>query len=211
MKTNRTIFWLIEAPGGGSAFPVEGLPADMPVKKLLESILGNYSEDLYTRGIDDYSLFDWDCVPLAEEVLIGSVPMPGVVNAVLNISPNSMKNRDIHERYMAALRAKAGTRQVSGLSGFLSIPDADYDPLGMYEYDVFISYASEDSKLALDVLELLRNVGLSCFLAAKELHAGTVWLDKIRAALRSCRVVIVLLTPNSYSSAWACLRSRKRI
>jgi hypothetical protein len=202
MKPNRTIFWLIEASGGGYAFPIEGLPADMPVRKLLESILGNYPEDLHTRDIDKYSLFDWDCVPLAEDALIGSIPMPGVVNLVLNVSPDSMTNRDSHERHMAALGAKAGTRQVSGLSGFLSSPDARYEPLGTYKFDVFISYASEDDNLASELLELLRNKGLSCFLAAKELRAGTVWLDKIRAALRSCRVVIVLLTPSSCSSAW---------
>ena len=108
MKSHRTIFWLVEAPSGGYAFPVEGLPADIAVKKLLESILGSYPRDLHTKDVDDYHLFDWDCVPLVEAAQIGSVPRPGVVILVLKVSPGSKSNRDSHEAYMSAFWAKAG-------------------------------------------------------------------------------------------------------
>ena len=181
---------------------MDGLPADIQVREILKSILASYPQDLYTKDVEDYQLFDWDCAPLKAGALIGSVPRPGVVNVVLKVSPGSQTSRDHHEAYMSALHAKAAARQVGELRGFLSSSDADYEPLGTHEFDAFISHSSEDIDLASQIDELLRGAGLSCFLAGNELRAGTVWMDKVRDALRSCRVVVLLLTPNSYSSAW---------
>lgn len=202
MKSIRTIFWLVEAPTRGYALPIDGLPADIQVGQILKSMLSSYPGDLYTRKIEDYQIFDWDCVPLKSGALIGSVPRPGVINTVLNVSPNSLLSRDGHEAYMSALRAKSAARRVSELTSFLSSSDADYEPLGTHEFDVFVSYSSEDTDLASEIYELLRTAGLSCFLAAKALRAGTMWMEKVRDALRSCRVVVLLLTRNSYSSPW---------
>jgi hypothetical protein len=72
---------------------------------------------------------------------------------------------------------------------------------------VFISFVHEDKDVAEgvqrmlgDVLKLEREVFLSA--DQTQLLAGDVWLDKIRAALDSCEILLVLLSERSINRAW---------
>ena len=68
--------------------------------------------------------------------------------------------------------------------------------------DVFLSYSSEDSAIASEMAEDFEALDLRCFMAEKDLMAGTVWQEKIREALQYSRVGVILVTPNSISSNW---------
>lgn len=69
-------------------------------------------------------------------------------------------------------------------------------------YDVFISYSSADMHLAEKLQNALKDEGLSCFMAGKELKAGDVFSEKIRRALLESREICILFTPNSKNSEW---------
>lgn len=72
---------------------------------------------------------------------------------------------------------------------------------------VFISYVHEDRDIAEAVQRMLSsvlNLEKEVFLSADETQvlAGHVWLDKIRGALESCEVLLVLLSERSINRAW---------
>ncbi len=72
---------------------------------------------------------------------------------------------------------------------------------------IFISYVHEDLAIAQALQELLRSelaVGNEIFLAADETNilAGDVWLEKIRKAIRSSKVMLLLLSGRSFGRSW---------
>jgi hypothetical protein len=71
---------------------------------------------------------------------------------------------------------------------------------------VFISFVHEDGAIAKAVQELLqRELALDdVFLSAdkSQVFAGDFWLDKIREALESAQVVVLLLSARSLSRSW---------
>jgi hypothetical protein len=68
--------------------------------------------------------------------------------------------------------------------------------------DVFVSYASEDSEVATELRDGLEREGISCFMAGRDLGAGGLWEDDVRAAAQSSRALLLLLTPSSKNSSW---------
>jgi hypothetical protein len=72
---------------------------------------------------------------------------------------------------------------------------------------VFISYVHEDKDIATAVQTLLvRTLELEAgvFLAADQTQilAGHIWLDRIRAALEQCDLLLLLLSERSINRAW---------
>ncbi len=71
-----------------------------------------------------------------------------------------------------------------------------------FEFDLFISYSTRDSKAAKKINDIAETNGLTCFLAEKDLKGGDEWADRIRDALNNSREVVILVTPNSIKSFW---------
>lgn len=71
-----------------------------------------------------------------------------------------------------------------------------------FEFDLFISYSTRDSKAAKKIDTTATALGLKGFLAEKDLKGGDEWADRIRDALNSSREVVILVTPNSIGSIW---------
>ena len=69
--------------------------------------------------------------------------------------------------------------------------------------DVFISYAHADhefvSRLALDLEER----GADVWIDRMDIHAGQEWRETIAAGVRNCRVLILVVSPESLASEWA--------
>ncbi len=69
-------------------------------------------------------------------------------------------------------------------------------------YDIFISYAHDDSELARSLHCRLERAGVQCFLAEKDIPAGGAWASTIRQAIKNADRVLLLITPNSKTSQW---------
>jgi hypothetical protein len=72
---------------------------------------------------------------------------------------------------------------------------------------VFVSFVHEDQKIAESVQALLADelsLGKEVFLSADQslVLGGDIWLDKIRAALEGCEVLVLLLSARSLRRAW---------
>lgn len=77
----------------------------------------------------------------------------------------------------------------------------------MSDSTVFISYVHEDKDIAQAVQSLLSstlNIEKEVFLSADQTQvlAGHVWLDRIREALQSCELLLLLLSERSINRAW---------
>lgn len=67
---------------------------------------------------------------------------------------------------------------------------------------IFLSYAHEDEDLARPLAEELRQGGAFVWMDRDELVAGDRLEDRIRSAIRSSDLFLVLLSPNSQQSQW---------
>lgn len=67
---------------------------------------------------------------------------------------------------------------------------------------IFISHASEDKRLARRVAAILRQQGWDTWLDESDIRGGVSWAASIQQALRSCSVVVLLVTANSVSKEW---------
>jgi hypothetical protein len=64
-------------------------------------------------------------------------------------------------------------------------------------YQVFISYAKEDTKTALAFHEDLTSVGIRPWIDVRQLSTGANWELGIKKAIRECPYILVLLSPRS--------------
>lgn len=71
-----------------------------------------------------------------------------------------------------------------------------------FKYDLFISYAHEDTQDVLFLLEELRKVrpSVRVFLDRHELNVGAAWQQEIYDALDQCRKVITVYSPTYLAS-----------
>ncbi len=67
---------------------------------------------------------------------------------------------------------------------------------------IFISHASEDRRLAREVAAILRRQGWEPWLDESDIRGGAQWAASIQQALRSCSVVVLLVTADSVSKEW---------
>jgi hypothetical protein len=78
---------------------------------------------------------------------------------------------------------------------------ANLSPLAVSR-DIFISYSTKDTTIAESLASQLRLKDLSVFLAHQTIDIGPRWETQVLDALRSCRLAIPILTPQSLSSDW---------
>jgi hypothetical protein len=69
-------------------------------------------------------------------------------------------------------------------------------------YDVFISYAHINGEIAASLASQLDELGVKVFLAERNLNASENWEPTIREALRSSKLVLCVITPESKTSGW---------
>jgi len=67
---------------------------------------------------------------------------------------------------------------------------------------IFISHASEDKRRARGVAAILRRQGWDTWLDESDIRGGSSWAASIQQALRSCSVVVLLVTADSVAKEW---------
>lgn len=67
------------------------------------------------------------------------------------------------------------------------------------KYDVFISYAVEDSETAKYIANSLIEVGITVWIDKNNLRGGQVWAEEIVKVINSCSYFVVLLSNFSVS------------
>lgn len=69
-------------------------------------------------------------------------------------------------------------------------------------FTVFISHSSNDAPLIEVLRPAAEAAGVTMYLAEHDRTPGLSLANKVRQAITDCAVVVVLLTPNSYNSAY---------
>jgi hypothetical protein len=69
-------------------------------------------------------------------------------------------------------------------------------------YSAFLSHSSGDRALAEGMRTLAALAGVELYLAEHDVQPGSLLSEKVRAAIERSDIVVVLLTPSSYSSAY---------
>ncbi|MBQ9210612.1 MAG: toll/interleukin-1 receptor domain-containing protein [Clostridia bacterium] len=67
---------------------------------------------------------------------------------------------------------------------------------------VFISYKSDEFDTANWVRSILETNGISCWMAPRDIPGGSSYAAEIPAAIRSCRVFVVILSQKAQESTW---------
>jgi hypothetical protein len=70
-------------------------------------------------------------------------------------------------------------------------------------YQVFVSYATEDADTASRVCALLEADGLTCWIAPRDVRAGTDYAAAIMDAIRSAQLVVFVFSMHSNTSPYA--------
>jgi TolB-like protein/Flp pilus assembly protein TadD/limonene-1,2-epoxide hydrolase len=78
-------------------------------------------------------------------------------------------------------------------------PDAAADTGALH--DVFVSYASQDASVANSIVAALERSGLKCWIAPRDVPPGTQYADVIIRAINGTRVLVLVLSEHSVSSA----------
>ncbi|HTC65143.1 MAG TPA: TIR domain-containing protein [Candidatus Saccharimonadales bacterium] len=68
--------------------------------------------------------------------------------------------------------------------------------------DVFISHAGDDASVAVEVCALLEKRGLKCWMAPRDVAAGSVWDESILDAIETSRVFLLILSKSANDSAY---------
>jgi ABC-type branched-subunit amino acid transport system substrate-binding protein len=62
------------------------------------------------------------------------------------------------------------------------------------QYDVFISYSTNDRLIAETILNALKRRGITCWIAPDSIAAGASWREAIVDGLEQSRVMLVVLS-----------------
>lgn len=69
------------------------------------------------------------------------------------------------------------------------------------QHEVFISYSTKDSNIANHLVDLIEAKGIKCWLAERDIPAGTPnWEQPITEAIHSAKVFVVIISKNSVDS-----------
>lgn len=68
--------------------------------------------------------------------------------------------------------------------------------------EVFISYSTRDREVAYAIRAWLRENGISCWMAPESIPTGSNYTKEIPAAIRGCKVFLLLLSEHSQQSPW---------
>ena len=66
--------------------------------------------------------------------------------------------------------------------------------------DVFISYSSNDQDRVVKLADRLRAAGVSIWVDESGIGAATLWSKEIAGAIKGCKVLVLMVTPNSVTS-----------
>ena len=66
--------------------------------------------------------------------------------------------------------------------------------------DVFISYSSNDQDKVVKLADRLRSAGVSIWVDESGIGAATLWSKEIAGAIKGCKVLLLMVTPNSIQS-----------
>jgi len=69
--------------------------------------------------------------------------------------------------------------------------------------EVFFSYSHEDRVMAGKIATILKGKGFEVFLAHEDMEVSKEWREQIFEHLKTCEVLVALLTPNFEKSVWA--------
>lgn len=69
-------------------------------------------------------------------------------------------------------------------------------------HDVFISYSTLDSNIALNIRKVLENDGIVCWMAPRDIPGGSNYTREIPQAIRNCKVFLLVLSKNAQASQW---------
>jgi tetratricopeptide (TPR) repeat protein len=70
----------------------------------------------------------------------------------------------------------------------------------MSEFDVFISYSSQDAAVADAALAALEASSIRCWMAPRNIHPGEEWASAIPRAMTKCKAMVLLFTANANNS-----------
>ena len=64
-------------------------------------------------------------------------------------------------------------------------------------YDIFISYSSQDSDVAQSVCKTIEDSGKQCWIAPRDITPGTEWAEGILSGIAQCRVMVLIFSSNA--------------
>ncbi|MBE6763669.1 MAG: toll/interleukin-1 receptor domain-containing protein [Ruminococcaceae bacterium] len=67
---------------------------------------------------------------------------------------------------------------------------------------VFVSYKSEVQTLSLAFVKRLESIGIDCWIACRDIHLGTDYVDEIPQAIDDCHFFLLVLSENVEASPW---------
>lgn len=70
------------------------------------------------------------------------------------------------------------------------------------KHDVFISYSSQDKVAAQAICHTLEQNGIRCWIAPRDIPAGTEYGDLIDEAIKEATVVVIIFSENAAASSW---------
>ena len=70
------------------------------------------------------------------------------------------------------------------------------------QYDVFISYSSEEQKIAERLAAYLEYYNINCFVASRDIPADMPWSQAIAEAIRGSRMALVVYSENYNNATW---------
>lgn len=73
-------------------------------------------------------------------------------------------------------------------------------PLNERPFDVFVSHSNKDKKTADALVHVLEERGTRCWMAPRDITAGSSWAGSIMEAITQCRVFVLILSRNSNTS-----------
>lgn len=68
--------------------------------------------------------------------------------------------------------------------------------------DIFISYKSEEYDVALWIKNTLESKGISCWMAPESISGGASYASEIPAAIKNCKVFVIVLSAKAQESIW---------
>lgn len=69
-------------------------------------------------------------------------------------------------------------------------------------HDVFISYSSKDIDITEQVRQILETNGISCWIAPRNIPGGSNYAREIPAAIRGCKVFLLIMSQQAQDSIW---------
>lgn len=67
-------------------------------------------------------------------------------------------------------------------------------------FDAFISYASQDARVANAAVGTLERSGIKCWIAPRDVPPGAPYADGIIRAINATKVIVLVLSENAVSS-----------